>query len=265
MAAFCESGRVFVYAVREAGTRVGNRLREGGLGGVQVVVISGGEGAGAVRFREIYAEARAGDVVVFVGACGIATRFLDGLLGDKRTDPAVLVLDEAARHCVVLVGGHEAGGNAMAYRIAELTGAVPVVTTATEVMKPLVLGVGCRRGVGVEAFVECFEAVCGVFEVVRDQVREVVTVDVKRDEEGLRRWVMDCGFPLRIVGLRELRNRPWVVERSEWVGKTLGVAGVSEACALSVSPRSILLGRRHVHRGVTMAFAGDSSMVGLSV
>jgi hypothetical protein len=71
MAAFCESGRVFVYAVREAGTRVGNRLREGGLGGVQVVVISGGEGAGAVRFREIYAEARAGDVVVFVGACGI--------------------------------------------------------------------------------------------------------------------------------------------------------------------------------------------------
>jgi cobalt-precorrin 5A hydrolase len=151
----------------------------------------------------------------------------------------------------------------MAYRIAELTGAVPVVTTATEVTKPVVLGVGCRRGVEVEAFVECFEAVCGVFGVTREEVREVVTVDVKRDEAGLRRWVSDYSFPLRIVGLRELRCRPWVVERSEWVGKTLGVAGVSEACALAVSPRSILLGRRHVHRGVTMAFARDSSMAEL--
>jgi cobalt-precorrin 5A hydrolase len=255
----CESGRVFVYAVREEGMRVGRALYEARLDAAEVVVRFGGEGIGAAKFREVYASARSGDVVVFVGACGIAVRFLDGILLDKRTDPAVLVLDEAARHCVVLAGGHEGGGNAMAYRIAEVTGAVPVVTTATEVRKPLVLGVGCRRGVELEAFAECFEAACRSFGVRRDQVREVVTVDVKRDEAGLRRWVSECGFPLRIIGLRELRYRPWVIERSEWVGKTLGVAGVSEACALAVSPRSILLGRRQVRRGVTMAFARDSS------
>ena len=256
------SRRVFVYAVREVGMRVADLLRDSDLCGDGVRVSFGSEGVGSARFREVYAEAGTGDVVVFVGACGIAVRFLDGMLVDKRTDPAVLVLDEAARHCVVLAGGHEGGGNAMAYRIAELTGAVPVVTTATEVTKPLVLGVGCRRGVKVGAFVECFEVACGVFGVTREEVREVVTVDVKQDEAGLRRWVSDCDFPLRIIGLRELRCRPWVVERSEWVGKTLGVAGVSEACALAVSPRSILLGRRHVHRGVTMAFARDSWMLG---
>ena len=255
-----EWGRVFVYAVREEGARVADALRCGDLGCGGVRVSFGGEGLGSARFREVYSSTGAGDVVIVVGACGIAVRFLDGLLVDKRTDPAVLVLDEAARHCVVLAGGHEGGGNAMAYRIAELTGAVPVVTTATEVTKTLVLGVGCRRGVKVGAFVECFEVACGVFGVTREEVREVVTVDVKQDEAGLRRWVSDHDFPLRIIGLRELRCRPWVVERSEWVGKTLGVAGVSEACALAVSPRSILLGRRHVHRGVTMAFARDSWM-----
>jgi cobalt-precorrin 5A hydrolase len=259
MADHCESRRVFVYAVREVGVRVALALQKAKLDAAEVVVHFGGEGIGATKFREVYASARSGDVVVFIGACGIAVRFLDGLLMDKRTDPAVLVLDEAARHCVVLAGGHEGGGNAMAYRVAEVTGAEPVVTTATEVRKPLVLGVGCRRGVELEAFVECFEAACRSFGVTRDQVREVVTVDVKQDEAGLRRWVLECGFPLRIIGLRELRHRPWVIERSEWVGKTLGVAGVSEACALAVSSRSILLGRRHVHRGVTMAFARDSS------
>ena len=93
-----------------------------------------------------------------------------------------------------------------------------------------------------------------------EQVREVVTVDVKQDEEGLRRWVLERGFVLRIIGLRELRFRPWVMERSEWVRKTLGVAGVSEACALAVSPRSVLLGRRHVCRGVTMAFSWDPAL-----
>lgn len=255
-----KSGRVFVYAVRESGMCVAAALKDGNLGGAGVTVSFGSEGVGSSRFREVYLSAGAGDVVVFVGACGIATRFLDGLLVDKRTDPAVLVLDEAARHCVVLAGGHEGGGNAMSYRIAELTGAVPVVTTATEVTKPFVLGVGCRRGVAVGAFEECFEVACEVFGVTRGEVREVVTVEVKRDEAGLRRWIFDSGFPLRIMGLRELQCRPWVVERSEWVGKTLGLAGVSEACALAVSPRSILLGRRHVHRGVTMAFARDSWM-----
>jgi cobalt-precorrin 5A hydrolase len=87
---------------------------------------------------------------VLVMATGIATRFVDGMLRDKHHDPAVVVLDEAGRHAIALVAGHEGGANALAYRVANAVGAIPVVTTATEAVKPLVVGVGCRKGVSEE-------------------------------------------------------------------------------------------------------------------
>ena len=87
---------------------------------------------------------------VLVMATGIAARFIDGMLRDKYQDPAVVVLDEAGRHAIALVGGHEGGANALAYRVANAVGAIPVVTTATEAVKPLVVGIGCRKGVSEE-------------------------------------------------------------------------------------------------------------------
>ena len=87
---------------------------------------------------------------VLIMATGIATRFVEGLLRDKRHDPAVVVLDEAGRYAIPLLGGHEAGANALAYRVANAIGATPVVTTATEATKPFVVGIGCRKGVAEE-------------------------------------------------------------------------------------------------------------------
>ncbi|MER7441237.1 precorrin-3B C(17)-methyltransferase [Micromonospora avicenniae] len=72
------------------------------------------------------------DAVVAFLATGAVVRILGPLLGDKRTDPAVVVVDEAARHAVALLGGHAGGGNALAARVAALLDAEPVVTTATD-------------------------------------------------------------------------------------------------------------------------------------
>ncbi|MEV4812444.1 precorrin-3B C(17)-methyltransferase [Micromonospora avicenniae] len=72
------------------------------------------------------------DAVVAFLATGAVVRILAPLLGDKRTDPAVVVVDEAARHAVALLGGHAGGGNALAVRVAALLDAEPVVTTATD-------------------------------------------------------------------------------------------------------------------------------------
>jgi len=87
---------------------------------------------------------------VLIMATGIAARFIDGLLQDKHHDPAVVVIDEAARYAIALVGGHEGGANALAYKVANVVGATPVVTTATEATRPLVVGIGCRRGVSAD-------------------------------------------------------------------------------------------------------------------
>ncbi len=72
------------------------------------------------------------DLIVSHLALGATTRIIAPLLRDKHTDPGVVVVDEAARFAVPLVGGHGGGANALAVRLAEGLGATPVVTTATD-------------------------------------------------------------------------------------------------------------------------------------
>lgn len=72
------------------------------------------------------------DVLLFIGAVGIAVRSIAPHVRSKKTDPAVIVLDERGRYAISLLSGHIGGANAMTLLVAELTGAEPVITTATD-------------------------------------------------------------------------------------------------------------------------------------
>lgn len=86
--------------------------------------------------REFYGNRFAqDDALIFIGACGIAVRAIAPFVRDKRTDPAVLCVDELGRFVIPLLSGHIGGANDLARTLSDRIGAMCVVTTATDVHK----------------------------------------------------------------------------------------------------------------------------------
>jgi cobalt-precorrin 5A hydrolase len=245
---------IAIWLVREQALPLGERL-QAGLSARLVMPWREADTALSQRERFRAAFGSAGQWVL-VMASGIAVRLLDGLPQNKHTDPAVVVIDEAARFAVSLLAGHEGGANALAYRVARLTGAVPVITTATEALKTLTIGVGCRRGARVEQIEAAVRLALGERGI--GGVREVATVDLKANEPGILAFCERHALPLRVFSHEQIAARPWTDRPSAWVRDNVGLEGVCEPCALLASIRGTLLVKKTPLDGVAIAIADDS-------
>jgi cobalamin biosynthesis protein CbiG len=172
------SGELAIVALTPNGLRLGQRLAAA-LGRGEVV--SPGSGARAT-LQDLF---RSGRPLVAVMALGIVVRLLGPLARDKLADPAVVVVDEAGRFAVSVLGGHRGGANALARAVAAALGATPVITTASDALGlPCLDVLGQRHGWKMEHDSRVLgvlgPAVCG----------EAVTV---YQDAGYRDWWQEFG------------------------------------------------------------------------
>ena len=86
------------------------------------------------KSAEFYKEKfNSSEALIFVGSCGIGVRLIAPYIKSKLTDPAVLVVDELGKFVIPLLSGHIGGANELAKKLAEKIGALPVITTATDI------------------------------------------------------------------------------------------------------------------------------------
>ncbi len=123
------------------GQKLGERLR---AAGETVDVARCGGGGVSVR-QWIGEHFPVADALVFIGAAGIAVRAVAPFVAAKTSDPAVVVVDDGGRFAISLLSGHIGGANELAERIASLIGAVPVITTATDVNRVFAVDSWAKR------------------------------------------------------------------------------------------------------------------------
>lgn len=326
-----------IITFTKKGCELGTRIREELEGGYA----PGSTGSEALSCRLVYKDALLPDVcrdaferslpLVFVGAAGIAVRSIAPFVKDKLSDPPVIVIDELGRFVIPLLSGHIGGANELALRIAAVSGAIPVITTATDINevfavdlfakenglsimnregiarvssaalegravtlsiqgyppqgdvdvlvsgdmpegclrdaasivlcpKKYALGMGCRRGKSFEELRAFAEKVLYEGGIDRRDVGCIATIDIKKDEEGLRALSQAWRLPLIAFDAELLAGaeagQPEGFSHSELVLERTGVDNVCErAAVLAAGAGAELRIRKTAQNGMTAAVA----------
>lgn len=146
------------------------------------------------------------------------------------------------------VAGPELADIVISSRIADYRAAV--------VFRPrnLVVGVGCNRGVPLAELHQACEELFVEQGLSQLSIRNLASIDLKRDETGLAAFAAEKGWRLDFFSKEEL-NRVADIAVSEAALRAVGAVGVAEPAALlSAQSNELLVGKRK-WRNVTMAVA----------
>lgn len=77
------------------------------------------------------------DAIICLFSLGAVIRLIAPYLKDKKTDPAVIVIDDKTSFVISVLSGHLGGANELTQIIAQKLNATPVITTAADVNKTI--------------------------------------------------------------------------------------------------------------------------------
>lgn len=291
------------------------------------------------------------DGMVFLESCDKVLHRIAPFVKSKKTDPAVLVLDPQGKFVISLLSGHIGGANELAQEISRGTGAIPVITTATDLSekfavdvfakknqcgissmelakevsaalvngdkvgfvsdvswegrlpqelvlwrenrdipnpplgfyvtisgkkqpfphtlylfpKIILLGIGCKKGTSEEVIEQVMKEVCEKYQISFQTIRQVASIDLKREESGLIAFCEKYNFPFVTFSREELLGVPGEFTASSFVKKITGVDNVCERSALlagqKLESNCELIVKKYAKDGVTAALAIEKRSV----
>ncbi len=77
------------------------------------------------------------NALICIFSLGAVIRLISPYLKDKKTDPAVIVIDDKINFVISVLSGHIGGANELTEEIAKKLGALPIITTAADVNKTI--------------------------------------------------------------------------------------------------------------------------------
>jgi cobalt-precorrin 5A hydrolase len=137
-----------IYAITRHGIEIAKRL-SGCLPGADVFVsekLFAGAPHGAIPLPLPVGQVLADsfcryDCHVFIISVGAVVRMIAPLLRNKKVDPAVVCVDDAARFAICVLSGHVGRGNTFTERIGSALNAQPVITTASDAIGTLTVDI----------------------------------------------------------------------------------------------------------------------------
>jgi cobalt-precorrin 5A hydrolase len=196
------------------------------------------------------------DGIIAVMAQGIVTRMVAPLLDSKYKDPAVVVCDEVGRYAISALSGHEGGANKLAHKVASVTGAVPIITTATEANKLYIAGIGCRKDTPKEQIISALTQACAEAKIEIADLRLIASAWVKENEQGLLDAADELGIYLRFLPEHLFKYCPYDVEETA-ASRHIGVKAVAEPCALMAGFNTKLILKKTIYENVTVAISKE--------
>lgn len=115
------------------------------------------------------------------------------------------------------------------------------------------IGIGCRRGVEEIRIIQAIKDSFMQNNLLLEGIREMGTIEVKRDEIGIIKSAEYFQIPLNIFSLEEIGKIDHMFEGSDFVKKTIGVYSVSEPVAYIMGKN--MISRKSKHNGITISIS----------
>lgn len=121
--------------------------------------------------------------------------------------------------------------------------------------KNINIGIGCKKGISHTRIIQAIERELDDLKLSNKSIKEMATVEIKKDEDGIIAASKYYNCPLKIFTIEELKEVEDKFEGSDFVKKTIGVSCVSEPCAYLLGGE--MLSSKSKHNGITISISKE--------